>query len=350
MPQATYIVDPVVALSVFAGLVLLLSVLFWPRRGLVPRLMRLTRVTEQVRMEDTLKQLYRCEYEEVPATVESVAGALQIPRGRAVKLLERLVEMGLVHSDGAAFPLTEEGRAYALRVLRTHRLWERYLADRTGVAPAEWHEEAEIREHTLSPSEAESLSVALGNPLYDPHGDPIPTAGGVIPPRRGVPLTALKPGDTARISHLEDEPREVYEQLVAARLTPTMRIERLESPGPEVRFRTDRGVQALQPVVANSITVERLPLEVPRPGSFLTLADIGPGEDASVVGILPACQGAQRRRLLDLGVVPGTVIRAEFQGAAGGAVAYRIRDALIALRREQAARIQVQRVPKEQVG
>lgn len=350
MPQANEIVDPVIALAVFTGLLLVLAILFWPRRGIVPRVGRLARVTEQVQLEDALKQLYRCEYEETPATVESVAGALEISLGRAVRLLDRLEEMRLVRSDGATFPLTDEGRAYALRVLRTHRLWERYLADRTGVAPGRWHEEAEVREHMISPSEAESLSAALGNPLYDPHGDPIPTARGEIPPRRGVPLTALSPGGTAIISHLEDEPKEVYEQLVAQRLTPMMRIERLESTGSEVRFRTDHGTYALPSIVANNVTVDPLELKVGRPGAFMTLADIRPGEEVSVVAISPSCQGAQRRRLLDLGVVPGTLIRAEFQGAAGGAIAYRIREALIALRTEQAARIQVERQPMEEAG
>ena len=347
MTESTQLIGPVAALAVFAGLLLLAVLLFWPRKGLCWRLLRLLRITERVQIEDALKQLYKGEYEGAPCSVDSVAGALQVTPGRAAKLLDRLEEMGLAHADGRSFPLTAQGRAYALRILRTHRLWERYLADRTGVRPEEWHAEAELREHTLTPSDADNLSAALGHPLYDPHGDPIPTAAGELPPKSGVALTTLKPGDGALISHLEDEPGEVYERLVAEGLIPLTRIEVLESAPGEVRFRTERGTHRLAPVVANNVTVEPTDAEIGRRGPFLTLADTGPAEEVTVAGISAACQGAQRRRLLDLGVIPGTVIRAEFRGAAGGATAYRIRDALIALRREQAEWIEVEGTPAE---
>ena len=51
----------------------------------------------------------------------------------------------------------------------------------------------------------------------------------------------------------------------------------------------------------------------------------------------------QRRRLLDLGVVPGTLVTSELRGPSGDPTAYRIRGALIALRREQADTVYVQR-------
>jgi Fe2+ transport system protein FeoA len=60
-----------------------------------------------------------------------------------------------------------------------------------------------------------------------------------------------------------------------------------------------------------------------------------------VVRLADACQGPQRRRLLDLGVVPGTIVTAEFSSPGGDPIAYRIRGALIALRRVQAKLIQV---------
>jgi DtxR family Mn-dependent transcriptional regulator len=70
---------------------------------------------------------------------------------------------------------------------------------------------------------------------------------------------------------------------------------------------------------------------------------LAPGEEAVVVRIGGGVQGAQRRRLLDLGVVPGTVIRAELASASGDPMAYRIRGAVIALRRSQADDILVRR-------
>ena len=55
-----------------------------------------------------------------------------------------------------------------MRVLRSHRLWERYLADRTSVQPVDWHQKAEIAEHRLSEQEANLLASRMGHPLYDP--------------------------------------------------------------------------------------------------------------------------------------------------------------------------------------
>lgn len=342
--------DPLTALAWFAVACLVVAVLVWPGRGVIPRVVALARVNERVRIEDALKQIHRAEYDGAPGTIESVAGALQISRVGATRLIARLEEMGLVEAADTGFELTRDGRAYALRILRTHRLWERYLADRTGVRPEEWHDEAERYEHTLSSDATDRLAASLGHPLYDPHGDPIPSATGEMPPRRGVALTSLRAGDTAVIAHLEDEPREIYERLIAERLAPRLTLEVLESAPGEVQFRTERGEHRLPSVIGRNVTVEPLPVAVAEPGTFLSLADADAGEEMRVVGISPVCEGAERRRLLDLGIVPGTVIRAEFRGAAGDPIAFRVRGALIALRREQALRVQVERTSLRNAG
>jgi DtxR family transcriptional regulator, Mn-dependent transcriptional regulator len=74
------------------------------------------------------------------------------------------------------------------------------------------------------------------------------------------------------------------------------------------------------------------------------------GEGVRVLGVAPTCQGPQRRRLLDLGVVPGTVIEPELVSASGDPVAYRIRGAVIALRRHQAEWIEVEGAGEEAVS
>ncbi len=86
----------------------------------------------------------------------------------------------------------------------------------------------------------------------------------------------------------------------------------------------------------------------PRPrteaaGPRARLSDLRVGERGAVVGIAPGCRQMERRRLQDLGVLPGTVIEAEFASPSLDPVAYRIRGALIALRREQAAHILIDR-------
>jgi DtxR family Mn-dependent transcriptional regulator len=337
------VVDPRLALVVFALLAAVLAILVWPNKGVLARIARLARMTQRVRIEDALKHLYGGEYSGKPCSIESVAGALEISRAKAADLVAHLEALELIHSDGVGLPLTDSGRAYALRLLRTHRLWERYLADRTNVSPADWHDEAEKAEHRMRPEETEALAAQMGQPLYDPHGDPIPTVEGEMPPREGVALTALEPGQSGAIVHLEDEPREVFQQIVDIGLAPLMTLELQESTPEAVRFTADGRECELEPVAATNVTVVPLPRSELGMGPFDHLGDLSPGDACTVVQISPLCQGLQRRRLLDLGFVPGTTVEAELMGASGDPVGYRVRGALIALRREQAEWIYVRR-------
>ncbi len=59
--------------------------------------------------------------------------------------------MGLLISHHETLQLSSEGRSYALRIIRVHRLWEKYLADETGVDERDWHHSAEEFEHKLTP-------------------------------------------------------------------------------------------------------------------------------------------------------------------------------------------------------
>lgn len=331
-------VDPRIALVVFALGIVLLCLLFWPVRGLVPRIVRRFRMGEREFLEDALKHIYKSARRGGASSLESVAGALGVPLARAARIVEALSDHALVRRDGP-LELTEEGRRYALQVIRTHRLWERYLADRTGTAPGEWHDQAEAREHEISPAQADRIAASLGHPRYDPHGDPIPTSSGEIPEPEGVPLPYLRPGATATVVHVEDEPKALYARLVERGVSPGTRLRVLEAREGRLRVETSNGVIELDLPTAGNVTVlERESDEAMQPADDevgSTLEHLGVGHTAEVVGLAPSCQGIQRRRLLDLGVVPGTRIRSELASASGDPTAFEIRGALIALRREQ---------------
>ena len=328
-------IDPALALAAFTLVLAAVVALLWPRWGLLARFRRGSRASVRVAMEDALKHLYKCQRQGREATVESVAGALEVPQAAASKILMELREAGLVE-PGRPTVLNEEGQSYALRVIRTHRLWERFLADRTGVAPGEWHARAEEEEHRLSPRAVEELDARLGYPRFDPHGDPIPTASGDLPEAIGVPLTHLEAGEQGRIVHLEDEPPALYERLLQAGLSPQMHFRVLPSDDGRIHLAVDGRTLTLDAGAAGNVTVDTTLATPHVPGwKGRTLVDLRPGESGEVVHLSPACQGVQRRRLLDLGVVPGTRITAELAAASGDPTAYRIRGALVALRREQ---------------
>ena len=93
--------------------------------------------------------------------------------------------------------------------------------------------------------------------------------------------------------------------------------------------------------MAANLSVQALPEEEEVDEPHERLSALDPGERATVVGLSSACRGAERRRFLDLGLIPGTKVEAELRSAGGDPTAYRIRGAVIALRREQAEMVQV---------
>ena len=319
------------------------AILFWPRTGLLARATRLRRLSERVLVEDVLKHLYDCEIRGLPGSLEELAGMLETGRGKAHRILGRALQMELVTLEQQGYALTATGRAYALRVLRTHRLLERFLADRTGLAPDRWHAEAEQREHLLSEAETEKLAHRMGHPLFDPHGDPIPTATGEMPVASGFPLSRVAPGSFVTVVHLEDEPAEVFQCLLDAGLALGQVFQIHEVTRERIAYSVDGQDRSLARALAANVTVETVSQAGASDPRVTTLDTIELGQSAAVVGISPLCHGPQRRRLLDLGVVPGTTIRAVMRSAGGSPIAYDIRGALIGLRREQAEWIRVRR-------
>ena len=291
-----------------------------------------------------LKHVYTWQQAGRVSTLESLAGRLEISRARAATLLQRLTELGLIHTDDEGPALSEDGRAQALRLVRTHRLWERYLADRTGVPAAEWHDEAERVEHSLSAEQAETLSARLGHPRWDPHGDPIPTRSGDLPEVERLSLAGAPAGRTVEVVHLEDEPPEIFDALLTQGLNLGGRLAVVARDDRRVRIAAGGREWSVDLVDARNVTVRVLAAGETAEGPSETLADLAPGEVGRVLDLSTACRGQQRRRLLDLGVVKGTEITAEMVSAMGDPVAFLIRGALIALRRGQAEWVLIDRV------
>lgn len=336
-------IGPLADLLTTLAVMLGAALVFWPDRGWFWRWREMARTTERVRIEDALKHLHELEYRNQHGTLESVAGALGLSARDATELVARIEALGFAHRAEGHLRLTADGSDYARRVIRTHRLWERHLAEETGLPEVDWHREAERQEHTMTPEETEELAARMGNPRFDPHGDPIPTDTGELPPWEGRPLPSLPAGELGTLVHIEDEPREIYAQLVAENLHPGMRVQMLEASAERVRFWADGDEHVLAPVVAANLSYVRLPREQQMQGPFETLASLEPGETARVLQFAPSCRGLQRRRLMDLGLLPGTDVEAEMRSAGGDPTAYRVRGSLVALRTDQARHIHITR-------
>ena len=336
-------INPIYALLIATAIAALFAMLFWPQKGFFWQFYKHPHLAERILMEDALKHLYHQKAQGQRASLDSVAGALAAQRDECTKVLARLEEKHLIQTLNNTFELTSDGEAYALRIIRTHRLWELYFADKTGYSELEWHNRAEEREHFTSESEAEALAEKMQFPLFDPHGDPIPTVEGELPPTEGIPLSDLETDELARVVHLEDEPDTIFAQLIAEGLAPGMQIRIIDKTPKRVLFTANGEEIRLAPVVAANVTVKPLPKETAQEGPFESLISLNFGQTGVVQNIAKSCRGLQRRRLMDLGIVPGTEITSVMPSAGGNPIAYNIRGAMIALRTEQASMIHIKR-------
>jgi DtxR family Mn-dependent transcriptional regulator len=332
----------------FLGMLVLIGLaagVVWPRHGVWSRWQTARRLTARARREDALKHILKSEANGETATVLSVAGALRLRDGVAAALLRDLEAAGLVSFEAGRLSLRAAGRELGLHIVRAHRLWESYLAEETGVAEARWHPLAERQEHLLTPQETQALAARLGHPLHDPHGDAIPESGERLAADAGQSLNTLAAGRVFAIVHIEDEPEAVYAKLLQMGLRPGMRgVVQSKTPA-QVRLWAEGREYVLAPSMANQLSVAELPGVTPAElRREIFLADLPFGQRGRVLGLSAACRGSERRRLLDLGFVPGSVVEAQLVSPAGDPTAYLVRGALVALRREQARVVRIERV------
>lgn len=323
--------------------IILLNWVFWPKKGGLALLKKLSSNNKRALLEDALKFIFDCEYNKNNCDVNGIAGRLNIAMDKAGRLINNLTSLELIVLNNQLISLTDEGRSYALRIVRIHRILERYLADQTSIAPADWHNEACRIEHLVSEEEAEKLAAKMGHPVFDPHGDPIPTPEGVLPSAKGVNLGSLKKGEMGRITHLEDEPKSIYEQLIVLGLYPGMQVYINEVTDKSITFLADGEECILTPLFAGYITVEKIESEEIQNQKQELLSTLKIGEHAEVIGISPNCRGQQRRRLMDFGIVPGSSISAVMKSASGDPVGYRVMGTTIGIRKQHAEQVFINR-------
>jgi len=140
-------------------------------------------------VEDYLKVIYHLSSQGGFATTSDIAAMLMVAPPSVSGMIRRLSDSGLLeHVPYRGVQLTNQGRRAALRMIRRHRVLELYLTERLDYDWDGVHDEAERLEHAVSDELIDRMAHALGNPRYDPHGAPIPTAAGDIEEAVLVPL------------------------------------------------------------------------------------------------------------------------------------------------------------------
>src|SRR5690242_7181292 len=123
-------------------------------------------------VEDYMKAIYSLTVTAHTASTNDLAARLGVSTGSVSAMVGKLAEEGLVtHEPYRGAGLTDEGREVALRVIRRHRLIERFLAKSLDMPWEDLHDEAEILEHAMSDRLVDLIAEKLGDPQFDPHGD-----------------------------------------------------------------------------------------------------------------------------------------------------------------------------------
>ena len=162
-------------------------------------------------VENYLKEILVITLEEDVAKVPmgQVAKVLGVTPGTATSMAKSMERDGWIrYFPRVGVSLTKKGRKLALSMLRRHRLLETFLVETLGLDWSEIHVEAEELEHAISEKVLEKLDEFLGRPRFDPHGDPIPSKGGVIQKLASKPLSEFKKGAGVRIESIVDQDKE----------------------------------------------------------------------------------------------------------------------------------------------
>jgi DtxR family transcriptional regulator, Mn-dependent transcriptional regulator len=148
-------------------------------------------------IQDYLKTIYELSPDGGPTSTNHIAERLRVAPASVTGMLKRLASMEpplVDYHKHHGVQLTEEGLRVSLQILRKHRLLELFMVQVLGYTWDEIHEEAERLEHAISFRFVDRLARLLGEPEYDPHGDPIPGRDLQLPSMETIPLSEVQTG------------------------------------------------------------------------------------------------------------------------------------------------------------
>ncbi|MBP8793443.1 MAG: metal-dependent transcriptional regulator [Lutibacter sp.] len=335
--------NPITLLLIFGIIVIVTFILFYPTNGLYWRIKRSFVNDNKILIEDILKYIYHAEDNGASVNSSEIITSINSTQKNTLNTLTEMESKEFISFENGDIKLKDLGRDYALKIIRIHRLWEKYLSEKTGFDKKDWHDIAEKMEHKLDSKQTKELELHLGNPRFDPHGDPIPTEYGEVEAINGKPIPSYKEGTIGRIIHIEDEPDIIYQQILAVDLHIGSHIHIIESNTKRVVFHSEGEEYVLAPIVAKNITINELLKEEFIDEKAIRLSNLMEGEKAKIIGISRECRGEMRRRLLDLGFVINTEIIVDLDSPMKNPRAYLLRDTSIAIRNEQAKFILIEK-------
>jgi DtxR family Mn-dependent transcriptional regulator len=213
-------------------------------------------------MQDYLKNIYLIIREKGGSVSTSeLAKKMRVSPPTVTSMLIKLGEKKFVkYEKYKGVKLAKKGEIIALEVLRHHRLIETYLVEHLDYDWSEVHEEADILEHHISEKMELRIANALGNPKFDPHGAPIPSADlSSIAKDETTRLGEHISGDIVVIERVREREKEELQYLARIGMVPGKQVE-VESVAPfgMVTLINENGTHSLPKEIAMSIHVKKI--------------------------------------------------------------------------------------------
>lgn len=181
-------------------------------------------------MEDYLKAIYKLQEQDKQVPTSALAEYMGVTPASVTNMCKKLAELNLLEYEpyqGVKF--TSAGRKLALETIRHHRLIELFLAEALGVPWDRVHDEAEKLEHVISEDLEDRMAAALGDPLFDPHGAPIPSRSGNLAQHDSGRLVDMHVGDKLVVVEVDDQDPALLRYLGDMGIYPGTEIELIDT-------------------------------------------------------------------------------------------------------------------------
>jgi DtxR family Mn-dependent transcriptional regulator len=165
---------------------------------------------------------------------------MQTSAASVTDMLKRLSEKKLInYAKYKGVTLTDMGSTIATQLIRKHRLWETFLVEKLQFSWDKVHDIAEQLEHIKASELVERLDNFLGNPKFDPHGDPIPDADGKFTYRKQIQLSDAEVGEVGVVVGVQEDSEKFLQYLDKQGLVLGARVKIME------KFSYDESIQII---------------------------------------------------------------------------------------------------------
>ena len=153
--------------------------------------------------EEYCEAIWELAEDDIAVIQARIAERLDVSRPAVSEMIRKLDAEGLVATEAGKIGLTPAGRNLAERVVRRHRLAERFITDVLGLSWAVAHQEAGRWEHVMSADVEQAMDALLGSPTTCPHGNPIP--GSLYDEPDTTPLAEVGVGSRFVVNRIPEE-------------------------------------------------------------------------------------------------------------------------------------------------